>query len=394
MFQVITMPARTLAWWLDQENDIDFAPIYQRKSRIWSMRDKQFLIDSIINEFDIPKIYLADFTFMNTVLNRANKKYAIIDGKQRFETIFDFFRGELFLSNDFELADDPSQKLGGLSFKDLSQNYPRIARKFENYNLTVMSVITDDESKINELFVRLNSSRPLTGAELRNAALGRVPEMIRNIVAHDFFTAKIRFDTKRSQDKNLAAKLLLIEHRGQLVDTKKSQLDRLVEEPTREQTGVIAVVDEDEEGEEPFVENDAESQIEETVQVTESPDIESSTERVKSVLGRMVEVFADKDPLLSNQAPIIPYYWLIRGLAEDRLKYVRTFLVDFEQKLKVNRALPPDANDRRDVELDSYYTMGRTSNDAASMRGRYRILRERFDKSYPPTGNDAARLGG
>lgn len=25
MFQVITMPARTLAWWLDRENDIHFA---------------------------------------------------------------------------------------------------------------------------------------------------------------------------------------------------------------------------------------------------------------------------------------------------------------------------------------------------------------------------------
>ena len=92
IFQVIPMPAKTLAWWLDQENDIDFAPVYQRKSRIWSPKDKQFLIDSIINGFDVPKIYLADFTFMNTVLNRANKKYAIIDGKQRFETIFDFLR--------------------------------------------------------------------------------------------------------------------------------------------------------------------------------------------------------------------------------------------------------------------------------------------------------------
>jgi hypothetical protein len=390
MFQVIAMPARTLAWWLDQENDIDFEPVYQRKSRIWPLKEKQFLIDSIVNGFDIPKIYLADFTFTNTALNRANKKYAIIDGKQRFETIFDFFRGDLHLADAFELFDDPTQRLGGLSFKDLSQNYPKVARKFENYNLTVMSVITDDESKINELFVRLNSSRPLTGAELRNAALGKVPEIIRELVDQDFFKTKIRFSTQRSQDKNLAAKLLLIEHRGQMVDTKKSHLDRLAVESRRNASAVTLLgetEDEDDENEQ-FEEESASEEIGETLEVTESTDIGRSAERVKDVLGRMTEVFSNRDPLLTSQAPIIPYYWLIRGLTTDRLQYVRPFLVEFDQKLKDNRALTDPL--QRDPVLDSYYTMGRTSNDAASMRGRYRILREHFDAAYPAATGTAA----
>jgi hypothetical protein len=381
IFQVIPMPAKTLAWWLDQENDIDFAPVYQRKSRIWSPKDKQFLIDSIINGFDVPKIYLADFTFMNTILNRANKKYAIIDGKQRFETIFDFFRGDLHLADDFELSDDPTQKLGGLSFKDLSQNYPKVARKFENYNLTVMSVITDDESKINELFVRLNSSRPLTGAELRNAALGAVPEIIRDLVTHSFFTTKIRFSTQRSQDKNLAAKLLLIEHRGQMVDTKKSHLDRLVDEPEQVPLAVVDPGESVEEEEEQFEEAAASDEIGKTVEITESTDIRRSADRVQAILDKMSTVFSDRDPLLASQAPIIPYYWLVRGLAEDSLSQLRPFLVEFERKLRENRALP--SNEPRDPELDLYYTMSRTSNDAGSMRGRYRILRQRFDAAFP-----------
>lgn len=383
MFQVIPMQARTLVWWLDQEVDIDFEPVYQRKSRIWSPKDKQFLIDSIINGFDVPKIYLADFTFANTILNRANKKYAIIDGKQRFEAIFDFFRGDLHLANDFELSDDPSQKLGGLSFKDLSQNYPKVARKFENYNLTVMSVITDDESKINELFVRLNSSRPLTGAELRNAALGAVPEIIRDLVTHVFLTSKIKFATNRSQDKNLAAKLLLIEHRGQMVDTKKAHLDRLVDEPQQDTVPftIVDEMDEEEDEDELFEETAASNNFGETVEITESTDIRRSADRVKAVLDRMTEVFSDKDPLLASQAPIIPYYWLVRGLTPDRLSQLRPFLVNFDQQLRHNRALP--SNQPRDPELDSYYTMGRTSNDAASMRGRYRILRQRFDATHP-----------
>jgi hypothetical protein len=376
MFQVIPMQARTLAWWLDQENDIEFAPIYQRKSRIWSPKDKQYLIDSILNGFDVPKIYLADFTFMNTVLNRTNKKYAIIDGKQRFETIYEFFRGEVLLAGDFELEENPSLKLGGLSFQDLTRNHPRVARKFENYNLTVMGVITDDEAKINELFVRLNSSRPLTGAELRNARPGEVPALIRDLVTHDFFVQKIRFNTLRSQDKNLAAKLLLVEHRGQLVDTKKSQLDRLVIDS-------LDILDtSDEEDAEQFEEIEAETRIEETLSDTENADIDRSAERVKRVLSRMVTVFTNKDPLLATQAPIIPYYWLIRALNDERLGLVRPFLVDFEQRLKSNRTVDP-ADPSRDPELDLYYTMSRTSNDAGSMRGRYRILRQRFDLAYP-----------
>jgi len=392
IFQVIPMPAKTLAWWLDQENDIDFAPVYQRKSRIWSPKDKQFLIDSIINGFDVPKIYLADFTFMNTVLNRANKKYAIIDGKQRFETIYDFFRGDLHLADDFELSDDPSQKLGGLSFRDLTQNYPNVARQFENYNLTVMSVITDDESKINELFVRLNSSRPLTGAELRNAALGAVPEIIRDLVTHSFFTTKIKFSTQRSQDKNLAAKLLLIEHRGQMVDTKKAHLDRLVDESEQFPLAVVGlgeIVEEEEEEEEQFEEAAASDEIGQSVEITESADIRRSADRVQAVLDKMSMVFSDKDPLLASQAPIIPYYWLVRGLAQDSLSQLRPFLVEFERKLRENRAIP--SNQPRDSELDLYYTMGRTSNDAASMKGRYRILRQRFDATFPPAAAGVGR---
>jgi hypothetical protein len=297
----------------------------------------------------------------------------------------------LHLADDFELSDDPSQKLGGLSFKDLSQNYPKVARQFENYNLTVMSVITDDESKINELFVRLNSSRPLTGAELRNAALGAVPEIIRDLVTHSFFTTKIRFSTQRSQDKNLAAKLLLIEHRGQMVDTKKAHLDRLVDESEQVPLAVVDLGDsvEEEDEEDQFEEAAASDEIGQSVEITESADIRRSADRVQAVLDKMSMVFSDRDPLLASQAPIIPYYWLVRGLAPDSLSQLRPFLVEFDRKLRENRVIP--SNQPRDSELDLYYTMSRTSNDAASMKGRYRILRQRFDATFPSVVDGVGR---
>jgi hypothetical protein len=221
--------------------------------------------------------------------------------------------------------------------------------------------------------------------------LGAVPEIIRDLVTHSFFTTKIRFSTQRSQDKNLAAKLLLIEHRGQMVDTKKAHLDRLVDESEQVPLAVVDLGDsvEEEDEEDQFEEAAASDEIGQSVEITESADIRRSADRVQAVLDKMSMVFSDRDPLLASQAPIIPYYWLVRGLAPDSLSQLRPFLVEFDRKLRENRVIP--SNQPRDSELDLYYTMSRTSNDAASMKGRYRILRQRFDATFPSVVDGVGR---
>jgi hypothetical protein len=351
-FTVNPMSPRTLSWWRDERDDVDLEPVYQRKGKIWSARDKQYLIDSIINGFDVPKIYVADFTILNSGLNPSKKKYAVIDGKQRLLTIFGFFDGEFTLATDFEYMEDPLLPLAGLAYQDLVKNYPRIARRFDNMSLTVMSVITDDESKINELFVRLNTSKPLTGSELRNAMTGTVPEIIRDLVMHEFFTSRVRFATNRSQDKNMAAKLLLIEHRGALIDTKKAQLDALVVE-----------TNDAEETSEDYEEQATENQIIEIVEETENPDIIRSHERVRAVLDKMTAVFIQKDQVLAQQAQIVVLYWLIRELEVSYLSKVRPFLVDFETARRANKTADAAA---KDPELNEFELMARTSNDAYS----------------------------
>ncbi len=62
-FKVTPHEARTLIWWLTRRNKIDMNPPYQRRGRLWSDSDKAFLIDSILNGYDIPKLYVADFTW-------------------------------------------------------------------------------------------------------------------------------------------------------------------------------------------------------------------------------------------------------------------------------------------------------------------------------------------
>src|SRR5713101_3536196 len=164
--KVTSFEAKTLSWWRTRRLRIDMDPPYQRRGRLWSATDKAYLIDSILNGFDVPKLYVADFTFGDSALNTKKLPYAIIDGKQRFEAIFDFFDGNIVLNTDFQFLENPSLALGGLGYKDLVQNHPDIAELFETYNLSVMSVITNSKDLINELFVRLNRSKPLTGAEI------------------------------------------------------------------------------------------------------------------------------------------------------------------------------------------------------------------------------------
>ena len=99
MFKIIVFGNKTLSWWYSKRKKIDMNPPYQRRGRLWSDTDKAYLIDSIINGYDIPKLYIADFTWGNSELNLKKLPYAIIDGKQRFEAIFDFFN--LFLKHSF-----------------------------------------------------------------------------------------------------------------------------------------------------------------------------------------------------------------------------------------------------------------------------------------------------
>ena len=55
MFQVRTHETRTLSWWHTNKDDIDFNPPYQRKGGLWTPGDKAYLVDSILNGYDIPK---------------------------------------------------------------------------------------------------------------------------------------------------------------------------------------------------------------------------------------------------------------------------------------------------------------------------------------------------
>jgi len=345
-FKVTTHEPKTLVWWINRRSKIDMDPPYQRRGRLWSESDKAYLIDSIINGFDVPKLYMADFTWGDSSLNLSKLPYAIIDGKQRLEAIFDFFDGEISLNDDFEYLKDPSLKIGGLWYKDLKQNYADIAEEFDNYPLSIMSVVSNSVEIINNLFVRLNRSKPLTGAEIRNAMTGPAPTVTRSIIKHEFFTINVSFAIKRGADLNAAAKILMFEFHEKLLETKKRNLDDFVESSAKEKGGRI----------------------------------ELAGRRVVEILNDMATIFLPKDRLLSSAGVFPVYYWLIRNLDETHFPKLREFLVRIEEDRKTTLKLVAKDPQSKDidqelVQLNSYY---RSPNDASSLLGRYRILRARF----------------
>jgi hypothetical protein len=206
---------------------IDIMPWYQRRGGVWDIQKKQLLIDSILNEFDIPKLY---FHVLSPPQN--NFDFAVIDGRQRLESIWEFMDDKFALADDFSSLQYPELKAGGLKYSDLAKKYPRLKIRFDSFTLPIMCVETQEVDLIEEMFSRLNEAVPLNAAEKRNAIGGPMAAAIRGLAEHDFFVKKVTFGDARFQHREVVARLIFIEYcylsKPKLLDVKKPYLDDMV----------------------------------------------------------------------------------------------------------------------------------------------------------------------
>src|SRR5260221_12856856 len=96
------------------KDQIMMNPDYQRQGEIWSKEKRQLLVDSIINRYDIPKLYFHKLN--REQIKESGKTYAVIDGRQRLEAMFDFMDGKFELSKEFEYLPDDSVNLQELNY--------------------------------------------------------------------------------------------------------------------------------------------------------------------------------------------------------------------------------------------------------------------------------------
>lgn len=153
--------------------EIDLAPEFQRRARLWKLHRKGQLIESILLRIPLPVFYVAA---------TEDDMWTVVDGLQRLTTIHDFLSGEFPLSGLEYLS-----QLEGLHFPEL----PRaMQRRIEETSL-ILNIIqpgTPDEVMIN-IFKRLNTGGlPLTGQEIRNALYkGPVRDFLADLVASEAF---------------------------------------------------------------------------------------------------------------------------------------------------------------------------------------------------------------
>lgn len=328
-----------------ERNEIRLDPPYQRMGGIWTKEKKQLLIDSILNDYDIPKIYF--HTYSRELKLKTGIDYAVIDGRQRLETIWQFIDGGFTLSKDFEYQRDPSINLAGLSYDDMAKEYPRIKIKFDSFVLPVISVDTDDEDLIEDMFYRLNEAVPLNAAEKRNSIGGDLVKAIRELAEHDLFINRVKFGNRRYQHREVAARFLLAEEnistgKG-LLDTKKVYLDALARNYHSDREGKVKIF------------------------------FDSS----QSILDKMCRVFTNEDDLLRAQGNMTIYYLLFKFALASQLEanITRRKLLDFNEKLKANRLAASEDYENSSFELLEYDRLTQQgTNDSSNIKERLKIL--------------------
>lgn len=340
-FDINTMSESSVLDLVELKPDIQVDPDYQRPGGVWSLYKKQLFIDSLINRYDIPKFY---FHYLMDPNDVPGKKYAVIDGRQRLEAIWDFVEGRFALGDDFVVQDNPDLVAKNMTYSELSDKHPRLLSKFHTRNLPVQVIMADELDFIEDMFTRLNEATPLNAAEKRNAFGGPLPAVFRDIADLPFFSGKVKVSPSRYRYHDLAAKLLYLEHVGEFVDTKKASLDAFVKEAKAGKTAV------------------------KTQTVT----------HVKKVLAKMTETFADSDILLRSTGMIVVYYLLFSKLiAEGKgINFGRTELIAFEEERKINREKFAKEEDGVDFKLIEFDELAQSSNDGSAIQRRYEVLRE------------------
>jgi Protein of unknown function DUF262 len=147
---------------------IDLDADYQRE-KIWSRRNQEDLLDSIVKNIDIPKLYLAQVT------DNDNFDFECIDGKQRITTLLRFFKPEPNEESPLRVP------LAGAkyTYEQLSHEHPTFARRMEEFELTfVVYPEIDDEDFLREIFRRLQLGVPLNSGERLNSLTGTIRDFI------------------------------------------------------------------------------------------------------------------------------------------------------------------------------------------------------------------------
>jgi len=311
-----------------REGKIDPKPPRQTGPR-WSPYQKQLFIDSILRQYDIPKLYLRS-------VSRPPYQWEVIDGQQRLRAIWDFFRGEYPLSTDADAVDN--YEMAGKKYDELHEELLDI---FEAYPLHFVVFEDTPDEVIDEIFLRLNNGVPLNSAEKRNAISGAMRDFIKQLASESsFFTKSVIVPDKRYAHHELLAQMTLVELNGGPCQVGYKQLKDMYEKNRTFKTG--------------------------------SP----KAKRIRYVLSFLTKAFPQKTPEL-NKVNTLSLYILASELlgkyaiSGSQRKFGQWFL-DFEKRRQEDEAIDPDQRNPDLMQYQLYLSQATASQGA--LNHRHRVL--------------------
>ena len=159
-----------------KESKITINRKYQRKL-VWSLKEKQAFIDTIIKNYPVPLFLVANTT--ENINGNVQDCKEIIDGLQRIEAIISFINNEFKVDINgiyqyFDRSVYPGNEIL-LRKNEIHQKRPiinsEICEKFLIYELPI-TTINANETVVENVFKRINSTgRKLSSQDLRHAGV-------------------------------------------------------------------------------------------------------------------------------------------------------------------------------------------------------------------------------
>jgi len=290
---------------------IDLDADYQRE-KIWSREDQEKLLDSIVRNIDIPKIYLAQ------ARSKENFDWECIDGKQRMATLLDFFKPDPSADNPLTVDVFGDQ----YTYKRLRAELPSLARKIEQYELTfVIYPQTDNEEFLREIFRRLQLGVRLNSGEMLKSHTGAIRDFVYKGMGKDApFLRHTRLSEKRfSRQFTLAQICINSFSRNETGDFVRARYD------------------------------DLEDFFKEKYDLKES---DENLNRIRAVLRSMEKSFGEKAESISSRAVAVSAYLFCEQLyvqkrlsqIDDFAKFYAKLLFEIKDNLKLLSRLKEPTN--------------------------------------------------
>ncbi|KRF28426.1 DUF262 domain-containing protein [Phycicoccus sp. Soil802] len=341
----------TIARYAHMRPAIDFEPAYQREGGVWTRETRSRLIDSIVNGFDLPKLYFERATSRRTTEQGRTIQYAVLDGKQRLEAVGEFLDNELQLPSDFEYFEDGSVSAANLTFAELQSAYPGLAQRILDFELPIVGVSSDSIDLIEELFQRLNAATALNHAERRNSVSGATRDAANALATHSLLSARSPIKASRYKHRELAAKFLAIEHQ---IDTRNGRISDI-------KAATLMDLFLASRGNPPQI---------------SAAEMARYQATAAGVLDRMAGLFIDDDPLLRSVGTLVVYYiafrdsQLIASASRERLQRFEELRRLASRMDEDDPAFTRPGNNR----LREYNLFVQSSNDGGALSRRAEIL--------------------